>query len=192
MYNLTAVRDPSAMVAYHILDSLAVLPWLPDAAPAGAEYRAQPPARVLDIGSGAGLPGIPLALARPDLGFTLLDSSGKRTRFMQQMVADLRLANVTVARARVERHRPDPARPYCRVTARAYASLCEFAAAAVPLCAPEGRLLALKGVYPDAELAALAVAAPPLAEPEQVVELRVPGVDAARHLAVLRPSGDGR
>ena len=93
-YNLTAVRDPEAMVVRHVLDSLSILPWLEGP-------------RVLDVGSGAGLPGIPLAIARPEQGFCLLDSNGKRTRFLTQVAAELRLGNVAVVRGRVEDYRPE-------------------------------------------------------------------------------------
>lgn len=165
-YNLTAVRDPEAMVIRHILDSLSILPWVEGP-------------RVLDVGSGAGLPGIPLALARPDFTFCLLDSNGKRTRFMTQAINELSLANVQVVRSRVEDYRPEAL--FNSVVARAFATLAAMAADAGRLCAPGGRLLAMKGVFPEEELAHLPVG-------YQVVDvypLRVPRLAAERHLAHL-------
>lgn len=168
-YNLTAVRDPEAMVVRHVLDSLSILPWL-----AGP--------RVLDVGSGAGLPGIPLAIARPEYRFCLLDSNGKRTRFLIQVVAELRLDNVDVVRGRVEDYRP--ATLFNSVVSRAFATLADMVADAGRLCAPEGRLLAMKGVFPDDELARL----PPGYAVVDVYPLRVPNLDAERHLVHLAPA----
>lgn len=169
VYNLTAVRQPEAMVSRHLLDSLAAAPWLPASG------------RVLDVGSGAGLPGIPLSLVSPTLQFTLLDSSGKRTRFIQQMIAELRLDNVAVVHGRVEDHRP--AAGYQAVLARAFAALADFVALSAPLCAPDGRLLAWKGRWPERELAAL----PPGCRIEYTA-LSIPGLDAARHLFSIDPA----
>lgn len=167
-YNLTAVRDPEAMVVRHVLDSLSILPWLEGP-------------RVLDVGSGAGLPGIPLAIVRPDCEFVLLDSNGKRTRFMNQVVAELRLANVSVVRSRIGDYQP--AILMNSVVSRAFATLAEMVAEAGRLCAPEGRLLAMKGVFPDDELARL----PPGYCVVGVYPLRVPDLDAERHLVHLVP-----
>ncbi|QQS54184.1 MAG: 16S rRNA (guanine(527)-N(7))-methyltransferase RsmG [Candidatus Competibacteraceae bacterium] len=167
-YNLTAVRDPEAMVVRHVLDSLSILPWLEGM-------------RVLDVGSGAGLPGIPLAIVRPDCEFVLLDSNGKRTRFMNQVVAELKLANVSVVRSRIEDYRP--AILMNSVVSRAFATLAEMVAEAGRLCVPEGRLLAMKGVFPDDELARL----PPGYSVVGVYPLRVPDLDAERHLIHLTP-----
>ncbi len=165
-YNLTAVRDPAAMVVRHLLDSLSILPWLDGP-------------RVLDVGSGAGLPGIPLAVARPDCEFCLLDSNGKRTRFLTQVVAELRLPNVCVVRNRVEDYRPVIL--FNSVVSRAFATLADMVAAAGRLCVPEGRLLAMKGVFPDDELARL-----PLGyRVAGVYPLHVPSLDAERHLVHL-------
>lgn len=165
-YNLTAVRDPSSMVRRQLLDSLSILPWV-DAGP------------VLDVGSGAGLPGIPLAIARPRLSFSLLDSNGKKTRFVQQVVAQLGLSNVEVIRERSERlARP---RHYARITSRAFAGLAEMLGATRELLAPGGRWLAMKGTLPRDELAMLPadVSAEPIA-------LEVPGEPAERHLVIIR------
>ena len=168
-YNLTAVRDPAAMVVRHLLDSLSILPWL------------QGP-KVLDVGSGAGLPGLPLAITRPDCAFCLLDSNGKRTRFLIQAVAELQLPNVSVIRSRVEDYQP--ATLFNSVVSRAFATLADMAANAGRLCAPDGRLLAMKGVFPDDELARL----PPGYVVVGVYPLHVPHLEAERHLVHLAPA----
>ncbi len=168
-YNLTAVRDPAAMVVRHLLDSLSILPWL------------QGP-KVLDVGSGAGLPGLPLAITRPDCAFCLLDSNGKRTRFLIQAVAELQLPNVSVIRSRVEDYQP--ATRFNSVVSRAFATLADMAANAGRLCAPDGRLLAMKGVFPDDELARL----PPGYIVVGVYPLHVPHLEAERHLVHLAPA----
>ena len=168
-YNLTAVRDPDAMVIRHLLDSLSILPWLEGP-------------RVLDVGSGAGLPGIPLASARPDYEFYLLDSNGKRTRFLTQVVAELHLANVRVIRSRVEDYQP--ATPFNSVVSRAFATLADMVVDAGRLCAPEGRLLAMKGVFPDDELARLPLGYVVVG----VHPLHVPHLDAERHLVHVAPA----
>jgi 16S rRNA (guanine527-N7)-methyltransferase len=172
-YNLTAVRDPDAMVIRHLLDSLSVLPWIEGP-------------RVLDVGSGAGLPGIPLAVARPGLAFCLLDSNGKRTRFLTQAVAELRLTNVEVVRSRVEDYQPPSL--FNNVVSRAFATLAELLASAGRLCAPTGRLLAMKGVFPDDELARL----PTGYVLAGVYPLHVPNLEAERHLVHLAPAPASR
>jgi len=167
-YNLTAVREPAAMVHRHLLDSLAVLPWVRGP-------------RVLDAGTGAGLPGIPLAVWRPGLRFVLLDSVGKKLRFVRQGVLELGLKHVEVVQARMERWR---APPFATVLARAVAPLPELPPRLGHLVArPEGRLLVLLGEAPSSEVLE---ALPPGWEAE-VHPLAVPGLDARRHLAVLRP-----
>ncbi len=135
VYNLTAVQDPIEQVTRHLLDSLALLPYLP------------PGGEVLDVGSGAGLPGIPLALAAPGRRFRLLDSSLKKTRFLTQAVAELGIGNATVTRARVESFRPAP--PPAVIVARAFAPLDRMLAAVGHLCVPGVAVLAMKG--PGAE-----------------------------------------
>lgn len=172
VYNLTAVRQPEDMVPRHILDSLSILPWVRGP-------------RLLDVGSGAGLPGIPLAVARPDLAVTCLDSNGKRTRFITQAAAELGLANVEVVRRRIEDYRP--AALFDSVVGRAYATLAVLAAQAGRLCAPGGRLLAMKGRRPDDELAAL----PAGVVVRGVHSLVVPGLAAERHLVQLEFSRTG-
>lgn len=180
-FNLTAVRDPAAMVPRHLLDSLAVLPWV-----------IQGP--VLDLGTGAGLPGVPLAIARPGLAFTLLDSNGKKTRFVQQAVLELGLTNVEVVQERLETYRP--ARKFATIVARALASLPQLIAGAQSHAASDGRLLALKGRLSEDELAVLNGcndhAAPQRsaagfggkqrADPPLCHSLTVPGIDGERTL----------
>ena len=165
-YNLTAVREPEEMVTRHVLDSLVVLPYLHGA-------------RVLDIGTGAGLPGIPLAVARPDCSFALLDANAKKTRFVTQVVGELGLKNVEVVQTRVENYRP--VEKFDTLVARAFASMADILKNARHLCAPHGHFLVMKGVYPEAELAAI----PAEYAVREVVALKVPGLDAARHLAIV-------
>ena len=164
-YNLTAVRDPEQMVPRHLLDSLSVLPYLHGL-------------RVLDIGTGAGLPGIPLALARPDLEFTLLDSNAKKTRFATQALHELGLNNVAVVQERVEKFHP--AEKFDTLIARAFASIPDMLAASRHLCAPNGRFLVMKGVFPQEELAAVTDG-----YRAEVKQLTIPGLDAARHMVIL-------
>ncbi len=170
-YNLTAVRRPAQMVVRHLLDSLAVLPYLHGE-------------RVLDVGSGAGLPGIPLALASPRRHFTLLDSNGKKARFLVQAVAELRLDNADVVQCRVADFHPDER--YASIVSRAFSGMAELIAQAAHLLAPDGRFLFMKGVYPEAEVAAL----PAGWVLEAVNRLAVPGLDAERHLLVVRAGAD--
>lgn len=170
VYNLTAVRRAEDMVTRHILDSLSILPWL------------QGP-QILDVGSGAGLPGIPLAIVRPELDFVLLDSNAKRTRFMIQAAAELRLTNVQVVRCRVEDYQPEIG-GFDSVLSRAFASLAEFLTHAGRLCAPAGRLLAMKGVHPDDELGRLPAGFVVVG----VYALKVPGLDAQRHIVHFAPA----
>ena len=168
VHNLTAVREPGQMVVLHLLDSLSVLPHL-----AGAKT-------VLDVGTGAGLPGIPLAIARPDLAVTLLDSSHKKATFLRQAKAELALANVEVACERVENWRP--AALFDIVVSRAFAELADFVVQAGHLVAPGGAMLAMKGVYPFEELARV----PASHRVENVVALTVPTLEAQRHLVLLK------
>ena len=169
-YNLSAVRDPAEMVVRHLLDSLAVAPHVQGAT-------------LADLGSGAGLPGIPLALAEPERAVTLVDSNGKKARFLRAAVRELDLGNVNVIENRVEA----VAGTFDCVTARAFATLADMLAAGGALLAPGGIWLAMKGRFPQDELAAVA---PPF-RVDAVLPLSVPGLDAERHLVVIRkvPAG---
>lgn len=169
-YNLTAIRTPSEMVTKHLLDSLAVLPVIAAAVPAGA--------RLLDVGSGGGMPGIPLAIARPDWQVTVLDSNGKKARFLRHLVRTLALANVEVAECRVEAWRP--AAPYQAIVSRAFAALADFVAPTRFLLAPGGVWVAMKGKLDDAELAAV----PAAVEIREIRALSVPGLPEERHAIV--------
>lgn len=166
-FNLTAVRDPLSMVPRHLLDSLAVLPHL----------HVGP---VLDAGTGAGLPGIPLAIARPDLAFTLLDANGKKTRFVRQAVITLGLDNVDVVQHRLEAYRPE--RKFATMVARALAATADLVRASRHLCADGGTLLAMKGRTADAETVALGNPAVAIA----IHSLSVPFLDGERTLIEMR------
>lgn len=165
VYNLTAITDPKRMVSHHLLDSLAVLPHL------DAE-------RLLDVGSGAGLPGIPLALARPELEVTLLEASQKKAAFLQQAAIELKLSNVEAVHARAEDYRPRS--PFPRIVSRAFSELSDFVRLTTHLLAQGGRWLAMKGLYPQAEIGRLQGA-----RVIEVVRLAVPGLNAERHLVIL-------
>lgn len=169
-YNLTAIREPSRMITHHALDALAALPRLP-------QDRGL---RVLDVGTGGGVPGILLAIARPDWQVTLLDASQKKGAFVTQAVIELGLANVVVAISRVEDF--VAAERYDIVISRAFASLADFAKGALRHAAPHGHLYAMKGVMPDAEIAAL----PPEVGVVAAMPIDVPGLDARRSLVVMR------
>lgn len=168
-YNLTAVDDPLRAVAVHLLDSLSVAPWLHGRA-------------VIDVGTGAGFPGLPLALVRPDLEFVLLDSRGKKIRFVDAAIRATGAANATTARARLEQY-PAPGK-FDTLLARAFSSLTSLYAGGRHLLAPGGRMLALKGTHPREEIDALNEAARVHCE---VARLEVPFLDAARHLAIIEP-----
>ncbi|MDA8389419.1 MAG: 16S rRNA (guanine(527)-N(7))-methyltransferase RsmG [Gammaproteobacteria bacterium] len=166
VFNLTAVRETEDMVTRHLLDSLAVLPHLP----AGT---------LIDVGSGAGLPGIPIAIADPSRPVTLLDRSHKRIGFLTEAVARLGLKHVALVCARAEEHRPP--RPYDIVITRAFASLADAAASTRHLLAVNGVALAMKGALPTEEMAQL----PGDAAIRAVYPLTVPGLNARRHLVVM-------
>ena len=171
-YNLTAVRDPREMVTKHLLDSLAMHPYVDGLARAGGALA--------DLGTGAGLPGIPLAIAKPGLRVTLVESAGKKARFMREAVRQLKLADVQVAESRIEAL--DMPGAFDAITARALATLPLLVEWGGPLLKPDGRLLAMKGVEPAEEIAAL----PEGWAVEAVHPLRVPGLPAQRHLVVVR------
>lgn len=166
-YNLTAVREPAEMVTRHLLDSLVLLPYLGEAG------------SLLDVGSGAGLPGLVLAIARPELAVTVLDASGKKARFLRHAVRTLALGGVTVVESRMERWTAP--RPFDAITSRAFAALAEFVTLTDAPLAPEGRWLAMKGRIDPAELHAL----PERVQVRQVWPLEVPGLDETRHLVEL-------
>ena len=163
VYNLTAVREPEEMITRHLLDSLAVMPYV--------QGR-----RVLDIGCGAGLPGLPLAIALPDTHFTLLDANAKKTRFVMQAAVELGLANVAVVQTRVEKYLPT--HKFDTLIARAVASVAEILHAAQHLCVSDSEFLFMKGAYPGQELADM----PGEFKMIEVIKLRVPGLNAERHL----------
>ena len=164
-YNLTALRDPDQAISHHLLDSLAILPHVGDGP-------------LLDVGSGGGLPGIPLAIARPDLAVCMVDTVQKKTTFLQQAVIELGLKNVTVHHARVE----EMVGQFAQITARAFAELSLFVDLTRHLLAPGGRWLAMKGMRPDGEIAAL----PAGIVVDWIIPLTVPGLDAERHLIILK------
>jgi 16S rRNA (guanine527-N7)-methyltransferase len=166
VYNLTAIRLPEQMVTYHLLDSLAVLPYLE----AG---------HWLDVGCGAGLPGLVLAIAQPEWRFTLLDSNSKKTSFVQQAIIDLQLDNVTVCCARVENWQIDE--KFDGIISRAFANVADFIAVSRHLLAEKGCWAAMKG-EPAQELAQL----PGDIEVERIISLNVPGLEGARCLVILR------
>jgi 16S rRNA (guanine527-N7)-methyltransferase len=168
-YNLTAVRDTEAMVARHLLDSLAILPYVHAAA-------------LVDLGSGAGLPGVPLAIARPELAVTLVEANGKKARFLREVVRSLALAHVVVLEQRAER--VPAAGPFPIAVARALAALPALVRLAAPWLARDGELLAMKGPGHDGELRAL----PPGWVIAARHRLAVPGLDAERWLVVVKQS----
>jgi 16S rRNA (guanine527-N7)-methyltransferase len=165
-FNLTAIRDPGEMVRKHLLDSLSIHAFLRGTT-------------VADVGTGAGFPGLPLAVVNPRRQFTLVDSTAKKCRFVEHAAARLGLTNVTVVNARAEAWRPT--RPFDCVVSRALGKVSEFIRVAGHLCAPDGRLLAMKGKQPEAELDAL----PRGWRVAAVHPVDVPGLDAERHVVEL-------
>jgi 16S rRNA (guanine527-N7)-methyltransferase len=167
VYNLTAVHELQNMVSQHLLDSLSVAPHI--------EAK-----NIIDVGSGAGLPGIPLAIARQKSQVTLLDSNHKKASFLKQAAIELELKNVTVRCERVESFHPQE--KFDCVISRAFSDLPEYATLAGHLCASAGTLVAMKGIYPYEELAQL----PKQFKMQQVIALKVPGLKAERHLVILK------
>ncbi|EDZ4732052.1 16S rRNA (guanine(527)-N(7))-methyltransferase RsmG, partial [Salmonella enterica] len=166
-YNLTSVRDPAEMVVRHILDSIVVAPYL----------QGQ---RFIDVGTGPGLPGIPLAIVLPDAHFTLLDSLGKRVRFLRQVQHELKLENITPVQSRVEAYPSEP--PFDGVISRAFASLNDMVSWCHHLPGEKGRFYALKGQLPEDEIASL----PDDFSVESVEKLRVPQLEGERHLVIIK------
>jgi len=167
-YNLTAIRDPEKMLAYHILDSLSILPFIH-----GDEC--------LDIGTGAGLPGMILALAKPDTRWTLLDGNNKKTRFVQQAVITLNLKNVEVICSRIEKYKPEHC--FSTIVSRAFTSLNDFYTCSRHLLVPGGSLLAMKGPDPENEISDLSAEV----FSAKITLLSVPGVKAGRTLVQIVP-----
>ena len=168
VHNLTAVRDAGEMVVLHLLDSLVVLPFIDGKA-------------LLDVGSGAGLPGIPLAICLPELKVTVIDSNNKKVSFMRQAKAELGIENLEVLGGRVEEIAPN--HKFDMVISRAFSDLDLFISLTHQLCDAQGKWLAMKGVYPEAELAELEKNTGITAS--KIEELKVPGLAAQRHLVFL-------
>ncbi|WP_175500179.1 MULTISPECIES: 16S rRNA (guanine(527)-N(7))-methyltransferase RsmG [Pseudomonas] len=166
-YNLTAVRDPDEMVSRHLLDSLSVVPYIQGE-------------RQLDVGSGGGMPGIPLAILFPDMKVTCLDSNGKKTRFLTQVKLELRLDNLEVIHSRAEAYRPEL--PFTGIISRAFSSLEDFTQWTRHMGDTQTRWLAMKGLHPADELVAL----PADFRLESAQALAVPGCQGQRHLLILR------
>ena len=168
-YNLTSVRDPNEMLVRHILDSIVVAPHLQGE-------------RFIDVGTGPGLPGIPLSIVLPECRFTLLDSLGKRVRFLKQVQHELKLDNITPVQSRVEAFPAEP--PFDGVISRAFASLNDMVSWCQHLPAEQGRFYALKGVMPEEEIAQL----PAGYSVESAIKLQVPQLEGERHLVIIKPN----
>jgi 16S rRNA (guanine527-N7)-methyltransferase len=166
-YNLTAVNDQEKVLSHHLLDSLAVLPFVPEGS-------------LLDVGSGGGMPGIPLAIARPDLHVTLLDSNSKKTAFLQQAMIELMLPNISVHCGRVEQYHPSIG--VATIVSRAFSELADFVRLTRHLLVAGGQWLAMKGVWPHDEIERL----PADVRLDAAHRLQVPGVEGERHLVVIR------
>lgn len=165
-YNLTAIRDPHQMLTHHVLDSLAVLPHLE-----ATDW--------LDVGCGAGLPGLILAMAKPEWQVSLLDSNSKKTSFVRQAAIELKISNIAVYTERVESWRPN--KRFSGIISRAFAETTEFIHRTQHLLSPDGRWVAMKG-EPEKELQKL----PETVEVEKIISLAVPGLNAARSLVILK------
>jgi 16S rRNA (guanine527-N7)-methyltransferase len=174
-YNLTAVRDPAEMIGKHLLDSLAMHPFVDALVESGGALA--------DLGTGPGLPGIPLAIVKPGLRVTLVESNGKKARFLREAVRQLGLRDVRVAESRIEA--VDEPGAYAAITARALATLPLIVELGGHLLRKDGVLLAMKGVHPADEIAAL----PPGWRAQASHPLRVPGLDAERHLVIVERAG---
>jgi len=166
-YNLTAVRNPEDMLYRHLVDSLSVVPWVKGK-------------QIIDVGTGPGLPGVPLAILFPDTHFTLLDSNGKKTRFLTQSKLELGLSNITVVHGRVEAYQPQ--KPFDQVISRAFSAIENMVNWCGHLVDEQGRFLAMKGLFPEEELSSL----PEGYQVEESHVLDVPGCDGERHLIIIR------
>lgn len=167
VYNLTAIRDPQEMLALHILDSLSVLPYVESG-------------NLLDVGSGGGLPGLIIAITRPDVQVTTIDTVQKKAIFMRQVKAELGLDNVQVVHSRVEVYQPPS--PFGQVISRAFSDIALLRRLTMHLVMPHGRWLAMKGVIPTEELQLASII------PSEVIRLQVPTLQAERHLIVFENS----
>ncbi len=170
-YNLTAIRDPVEMVTKHLLDSLAIVPFVEKG-------------RIIDVGTGPGLPGIPLSIVRPNQPFVLLDSNSKKTRFVTQAIMELGISNVTVVQSRAEAYRPE--HPFDVVVARAFSATGELLGRVHHLCKPGTRIIAMKGQYPEREMTGW----PAGFELEAVEKIDIPGLGAERHALLIRYKND--
>jgi len=175
VYNLTSVRKPQQMINLHLLDSLVMLPFFtqPDSG--------SPVKRVLDVGTGGGIPGIPLAICLPDIDFVLMDARGKKIRFIQAAIAQLGLKNVTAVHSRVEKYTIADDQRFERIISRAFASLADMLLFCRQLLAEQGRFLAMKGQIPEEEIAQL----PEGFKITGINQLYVAGLNAQRHLIQL-------
>lgn len=171
-YNLTAIRAPEAMLSKHLLDSLAIMPWVEGH-------------RVLDVGTGPGLPGIPLAIARPEVKVTLLDSNGKKIRFLREVIRQLALQNVEVIESRVENYKPQAL--FETVTSRAFSSTLDMIQKTRHLLMQGGTWLLMKGQVPEAELKALDASCDDVTY--QIKSYTVPEVVGARCCVLIKPKG---
>jgi len=171
VYNLTAIRDEAKLVSHHILDSLAVIRHLPGG-------------NVMDVGSGAGLPGVPIAISCPGRAVTLLDSNHKKAAFLKQAISELGIAAAQIVTERVEAYRPSGL--FEIVISRAFSDLADFVRLAGHLCATDGVMIAMKGLYPHDEIAQL----PSSWKVEKTVRLEIPQLEASRHLVFLRSTPD--
>ncbi|GAB3482062.1 16S rRNA (guanine(527)-N(7))-methyltransferase RsmG [Polaromonas eurypsychrophila] len=179
VYNLTSVRDPAEMLTHHLLDSLAVIePLRRHLAQAGLSQ-----ANLLDVGSGAGLPGVVIAICRPEIAVSCVDTVAKKAAFIKQAALSLKLPNLTGIHARVE----TLTQPFDVICSRAFASLHDFTQWSVSALAPGGAWLAMKGKHPANEITALPVSA----EVFHVEQLQVPGLDADRCIVWMRPKNTG-
>lgn len=178
-FNLSAVREEGQMISRHLLDSLSLIPLIQESMPVSAPTES---VQILDVGTGPGLPGIPLALNFPDARFVLLDSNGKKTRFVSQAVLELGIKNVHVENSRIESYQCPEQLDI--VVSRAFSSLADFARGCSHLSGPNTRLLAMKGQLPVDELSAL----PSGWTVVRTVEVDIPGTEAQRHIIELKKS----
>lgn len=166
-YNLTAIRDPNDMVTLHLLDSLAIHPYLHGN-------------RIIDVGTGAGLPGIPLALIYPEKEFVLLDSNSKKTRFLTHVIHELKINNITIVHSRTEDFHPE--KGFDSIVSRAFAAIKVMLATTQHLIHADGQFLAMKGIYPEQEIAEI----PPNFQVVNIHKLEIKGLNAERHLVCIK------